>query len=152
MLKFLKKTSGRVKDFKALNAAIVFLAYKIKKLPKSMEEISKITSIKKKSINHYYTVLVRTLGIKIIPLSLLEYIPGISEKLGIDRKSQILAGQLLEKTRKSIINGKNPIGWVIAALYLACIQNDKKISQKSLSKAGRVSEVTLRSRCKELSF
>ena len=151
LLKFLKKASTRVSNFNYLVAAVAYIAYKIKGVPKSIEEISKITSIKKKTINHYRKLLLDTLEIKIIPLGLLKYIPEISGKLNISGKSQILASQFLKKAQKNGLNiGKKPAGLVIAALYLACKQRDEKMTQRLLAKSANVTEVTLRTRIKEL--
>jgi transcription initiation factor TFIIB len=46
-----------------------------------------------------------------------------------------------------MVAGKDPMGIAAAALYLACISNDEAKSQKEISVAAGVTEVTIRNRC-----
>lgn len=148
--KALKKLSAQGRGFEPLAAAVIYTAYKVKKIPKTIEEISEITFISKKTINRYCRLLLTVLEIKIAPLDIVKYIPGIGERLGISGRSQILAGQLLKRTKEGgLALGRKPTGLVAAALYLACKQYGEKITQRELSKAANVTEVTLRTRCKE---
>ncbi|MHA1337236.1 MAG: transcription initiation factor IIB, partial [Promethearchaeota archaeon] len=51
---------------------------------------------------------------------------------------------------KYSISGKDPKGLCAGALYLVCKVKNKRISQKEISNIVGVTEVTLRSRYKEL--
>ena len=134
----------------ALIAAVTYVAYRVKKNPKSLEEISKVISISKKRINRCRGLLLNALEIKTVPLDFSKYIPEISEKLDISRESQILASQLLKKAEENGLDlGRKPIGLVVAALYIACEQNEK-LTQKELARAADVTPPTLRARYKEL--
>jgi transcription initiation factor TFIIB len=42
------------------------------------------------------------------------------------------------------------MGMAAAALYIACLQNNEKITQRSISEAAGVTEVTIRNRYKAL--
>ncbi|UZE93033.1 MAG: hypothetical protein IB617_02640 [Candidatus Nealsonbacteria bacterium] len=150
LYKALKKLPTQGRSFEHLAAAVIYIAYRVKEIPKTIEEISEITSISKKTINRYCKLLLNVLDIKIAPLDPLKYIPGISEKLAISGRSQILAGQLLKTAEEGgLALGKKPTGLVAAALYLACKQYGEKITQRELAKAANVTEVTLRTRYKE---
>ena len=46
-----------------------------------------------------------------------------------------------------LVAGKDPMGITAAALYLACIETDEQKSQKEISNASGVTEVTIRNRC-----
>ena len=46
-----------------------------------------------------------------------------------------------------IVAGKDPMGIAAAALYLACISVGEVKSQKDISIASGVTEVTIRNRC-----
>ena len=46
-----------------------------------------------------------------------------------------------------IVAGKGPMGIAAAALYLACISTGEVKSQKEISIASGVTEVTIRNRC-----
>ena len=47
---------------------------------------------------------------------------------------------------EEITAGKHPVAQAAASLYIACIINDEKISQKKFSKESGVSDVTIRNR------
>ncbi len=76
---------------------------------------------------------------------------------GISRIASIV--ELSEKTKRkaiAILNqakklgeiaGKDPMGIAAAALYLACITTGESKSQKEISIASGVTEVTIRNRC-----
>jgi len=150
LLKSLKKMTAQGRSFEPLVAAVTYIAYKVKKVPKSLEEISEVTSISKKSINRCRGLLLNALEIKTAPLDFSKYIPEISEKLDISRESQILASQLLKKAGENGLDlGRKPIGLVVAALYFACQQNEK-LTQNELASAANVTPPTLRARYKEL--
>ena len=46
--------------------------------------------------------------------------------------------------------GKDPMGLAAAALYIACVMNDEKRTQKRIADAAGVTEVTIRNRYKGL--
>ena len=46
-----------------------------------------------------------------------------------------------------MVAGKDPMGIAAAALYLACISTGEVKSQKDISIASGVTEVTIRNRC-----
>ncbi|MGA3112481.1 MAG: AsnC family transcriptional regulator, partial [Candidatus Bathyarchaeia archaeon] len=46
--------------------------------------------------------------------------------------------------------GKDPMGLAAAALYIACLQNDERVTQKDVAEAAGVTEVTVRNRYKLL--
>jgi transcription initiation factor TFIIB len=79
------------------------------------------------------------------------YISKIGEKTGISGKTQGLAIQILrEAKKKRAAAGKDPMGLAAAALYIACLQNDEKKTQKDVAEAAGVTEVTVRNRYKSL--
>jgi len=58
------------------------------------------------------------------------------------------AVDLLNQAKKSgIVAGKDPMGMAAAALYLSCITSGEVKSQKQISIASGVTEVTIRNRC-----
>ena len=57
---------------------------------------------------------------------------------------------LREARRKRVAAGKDPMGMASAALYIACLQHNEKITQKNIAVAAGVTEVTVRNRYKAL--
>ena len=81
----------------------------------------------------------------------LTYVSKIAEKTGISGKTQGLAIQILRDARRRRASaGKDPMGLAAAALYIACLQNGEKKTQKDIAEAAGVTEVTVRNRYKTL--
>jgi transcription initiation factor TFIIB len=81
----------------------------------------------------------------------LTYISKIAEKNGISGRTQGSAIAILRAARlKRVVAGKDPMGLAAAALYIACLQNNEKITQKDIADASGVTEVTVRNRYKAL--
>ncbi len=79
------------------------------------------------------------------------YVSKIAEKSGISGKTQGAAIAILKDTRqKRFSAGKDPMGMAAAVLYIACLQNNERITQRDLAEAAGVTEVTVRNRYKEL--
>ena len=57
---------------------------------------------------------------------------------------------LRDARQKRFSAGKDPMGMAAAALYIACVQNSEKITQKEIAEAAGVTEVTVRNRYKAL--
>ncbi len=81
----------------------------------------------------------------------LTYVSKIAEKNEISGKTQGDAIAILrEARRKRAAAGKDPMGLAAAALYIACLQNNEKKTQKDIAEAAGVTEVTVRNRYKDL--
>ena len=81
----------------------------------------------------------------------LTYVSKIAEKNGISGKTQGTAIAILaEARRKRFASGKDPMGMAAAALYIACLQQNEKVTQKDIAEAAGVTEVTVRNRYKAL--
>ncbi len=81
----------------------------------------------------------------------LTYVSKIAEKNRITGRTQGIAIAILaDAKRKRFAAGKDPMGLAAAALYIACLQNNEKITQKDIADASGVTEVTVRNRYKAL--
>ena len=76
-------------------------------------------------------------------------IPRIASVCRIRReKTKRKAVEILRKAKKiGVVAGKDPTGLAAAALYLACITEGGNKTQKEISEASGVTEVTIRNRC-----
>jgi transcription initiation factor TFIIB len=80
-----------------------------------------------------------------------KFIPGIAAKLGLKRQTEQQAVEILREARaKNQLSGKDPRGLAAASLYLACLCNHDKRTQKDVAEAAGTTEVTLRNRVKGL--
>jgi transcription initiation factor TFIIB len=95
--------------------------------------------------------LLRELDIRMPIADPLTYVSKIAESTGISGKTQGMAIKILREARaKRAASGKDPMGLAAAALYIACLQNSEKKTQKDIAEAAGVTEVTVRNRYKSL--
>jgi transcription initiation factor TFIIB len=81
----------------------------------------------------------------------LTYVSKIAERTGISGPTQGNAIKILhEARRRRVAAGKDPMGLAAAALYIACLVNNEKKTQKDIAEAAGVTEVTVRNRYKSL--
>lgn len=76
-----------------------------------------------------------------------KYVSKIASRVRLDQTTENLAIRLLQKAKKIKEDvGKGPTGIAAAALYIAAIMNESKVTQRELAKAAGVTEVTVRNR------
>jgi transcription initiation factor TFIIB len=81
----------------------------------------------------------------------MKFIPSIANKLGLKRKTEKYAIEILQKAKENYgLAGKDPRGMAAAALYRACLENNDKRIQKDVAAAAGTTEVTLRNRLRGL--
>jgi len=149
--KALEKGLVRGRSISAIAAASLYAACRITQTPRTLREIAQYSPIDKKDIARCYRLLLRELGLQMpIPRAKLR-VPKIAAKVGIGERTQQTAVDILrEAERLRTTAGKDPMGLAAAALYIACVMNDEKRTQKMIADAAGVTEVTIRNRYKGL--
>lgn len=148
-----KLTMGRSID--SLVAAAIYAAIKIHGLPRTLNELSKITQIPVKTIAKSYRLLAQYIeeSVPKDPTDLkTQYIVRFGQDLKLSPAVQKRAIELLEQAEKGgmTLTGKNPKGLASAALYIAAKELGEPRSQFEISKTSAISEVTLRNRAKQI--
>lgn len=149
--KALSKDLVEGRSIRTMVAAALYAACRVCGVPRAPREISKASLVKEKTLNRCYRLLVTNLDMQIPISGPVTYISRIAEKTAISGNTQGLAVRILKEGRnKRAIAGKNPMGLAAAALYIACLQNAEKKTQKDIAKAAGVTEVTVRNRYRAL--
>ena len=105
-------------------------------------------NIKRKDIARCYRLLVKELDLKMPVTDSVQCIARIASKIGIQEKTKRFAIKVLKIAQENEASaGKDPMGLAAAALYLACITSGGNKTQKEISIASGVTEVTIRNRC-----
>jgi transcription initiation factor TFIIB len=146
-----KKKLLRGRSINAMVAACLYLACRRKKIPRTLQEITNDASANAKDVRRSYSTLVRELNVSPPSTNPISLIPRYITELGLDSEVERLASKILNAYRaKFSISGKDPKGLCAGALYLACKIKNKEVTQQKIVEAVGVTEVTLRSRYKEL--
>ena len=149
--KALDKSLVRGRSIAAITAAAAYAACRRSGTPRSLHEIAEASLVDKMDVARCYRLLLRELDMHMSIPDPLTYVSKIAERTGISGKTQGIAIRILREARnKRAAAGKDPMGLAAAALYIACLQNNEKKTQKDIAEAAGVTEVTVRNRYKTL--
>jgi transcription initiation factor TFIIB len=140
---------GRTVD--GIMTAAVYIACRETGTPKSLEDISIVSNLKRKDITRCYRRLVFDLDIKIPIVDPMKCIVKVANKLDLSEKTKHKAMNLMTYAIKMEINaGKIPMGLAATVLYASCMKTGENVSQTNIAEASGVTEVTIRNRFKDL--
>ncbi len=128
-----------------LIVASLYAACRESNTPRSLDDMAKAGNIRRSTISRTLRLLVRNLNLTLGQYDTSSFINRIGNSLKMKEKIIRDAIDILEESRKSgITEGKNPVAFATASLYLACIKNNHSITQAKLSGTSGVSSVTIR--------
>ena len=132
-------------------AASVYLACRELETPRTLNEVSSASNVPRKKISRDYRLLVHTFDPKIPAVDHIRCITRIANKVGLSEKTKRMAVKIMRQVvAMQISAGKGPMGIAATVLYIACLQGGEIKTQKELSIATGVTEVTIRNRYSDL--
>lgn len=143
---------ARSRSIDAMVGAAIYAACRMRNSPRSLEEIAKESRVSKKKIGQHYRLLVDRLKLKMPISDPANYIPRLISQLNLPPRVQRRAIEIIRKAKekRTLVTGRDPRGLAAAAIYVASILEDAKVTQREIAVAGGVTEVTVRNRYKEL--
>ena len=146
-----KKKLLRGRSINAMVAACLYLASRRKNIPRTLQEIIDDASVSPKEVRRSYSILIRELNIRISSTDPISLIPRYINELGLDPDIERIATNILKAyIDKYSVSGKDPKGLCAGAIYLANKIKDRGFTQQYISEVVGITEVTLRSRYKDL--
>jgi transcription initiation factor TFIIB len=147
-----KKKLLRGRSINSMIAASIYLAIRLKRIPRTLQEILDESSESEKDIRRCYRVLIREFNIKSPNTNPSDLIPTYIATLKLGPDIEINSTKIVNAySERFSTSGKDPKGIVAGAIYLACRMKELELTQKRIAEVVGVTEVTLRSRYKELS-
>jgi len=141
-----KLVKGR--SIHGLVAACIYAACRNTETPRTLDDIANGINIRRKDVARCYRLVFRELDLKIPVPDVVKGVSRIASIAGLGETTKRKAIKMLNKAKKlGIVAGKDPMGIAAAALYLACISAGGNKTQKEISIASGVTEVTIRNRC-----
>jgi len=146
----------RGRAIESVVAAALYAACRIMNVPRSLDEIAQYTRSGRKELARCFRLLYKELDWKELGLEMpkpdpFHYVPKIIGTLGLSGSIEATAKDILRKIRDTGIGaGKDPAGIAAAAVYIACLLNNEKKTQKEIANVAGVTEVTVRNRYKEI--
>jgi transcription initiation factor TFIIB len=150
--KALIRRATRTRPIDATVAAAIYAACRLREIPQSLKEIAKQSRIDWKKIGRHYRLLARRMNLKMPVPDPMNYVPKILSELKLPGSMQETVLEILQEAKKnpSLVTGKDPRGLAAAAIYIASILTDNRVTQRNIARASGVTEVTVRNRYKEL--
>ena len=145
----LGKKIGRGRSIPVIISASIYAACRFTNTPRTIQDISNATNIKRTIIHRMYRILVKELDLTIETYNPIEFISRISSTLNVTEKTQRDATKILIKAESLMMtSGKNPMAVAATVVYLAAIANNQKITQTQVANASEISSVTIRNLCR----
>jgi len=146
--KAMEKKLVRGRSIQGLVAACLYASCRTTETPRTLDDIANGINIKRKDVARCYRLIYRELELKMPVVDPIKGVSRIASNAGLGEKTKREAISILNEAKRTYITaGKDPMGIAAAALYLACISTGEVKSQKLISNASGVTEVTIRNRC-----
>ncbi len=150
----LKLTHGRT--IEGIISAALYYALKLNGVPRSIDEILSVSHISKKRFmkcyKAIYDYIVPQMKLKIFNFTPQQYIDRFYEELKLSMSCRKMTMKIIGECKRKGLNmsGKDPKGIAAASLYYCSKLNKEFRTQKQICEVANVSEITLRSRLKEI--
>jgi transcription initiation factor TFIIB len=146
--KAMEKKLVRGRSIHGLVAACLYAACRNTETPRTLDDIAESINVRRKDVARCYRLIYKELELKMPVADPTKGISRIASTANLSERTKRKAIEILNKAKKiGAVAGKDPMGLAAAALYLACISNGEVRSQKDISVAAGVTEVTIRNRC-----
>lgn len=140
-----KLTRGRT--MASLISASLYAACRENNIPRTLDDIANAGNIERRILSRDLRTIIRKLGLNLNQFDTTLFITKISNNMNLKEKIKRDAFEILKRCEKEQITaGKHPVAQAAASLYISCIMNGEKISQKKFSVESGVSDVTIRNR------
>ena len=144
-----KLISGR--SISGMIGSALYAACREVETPRTLKEIAMTMNIKKGDLAACYRLLIKELDLKMPVVDSVQNVARIASKIGLSEKTRRYAIEILRKAEEDNSSaGKNPMGLAATALYIACVTNGEKKTQRDFAEAADITEVTIRNRHKGL--
>ena len=149
--KTLAKRLVRGRSIESVVAASIYLACRIHRIPRRLDEVVSETNLDRKKIGQSVRLIVTQTNLNVPLPSAKDLIPRLSSDLFLEGRTVKKATEIIKEAKERYITmGKDPGGIAGAALYIAGILEDDRRTQREIANVSRVTEVTIRNRYKEL--
>jgi transcription initiation factor TFIIB len=146
-----EKRLARGRSVSSILAAATYIACREMGAARTLRDLTEITNVKRKALSRSYRLLVLELDIKVPSMDLMKCIVKIANKAKLGEKTQRMAMSTMnDLINKEIPAGKDPMGLAATVLYLSCLTNGETTTQRDIAEAAGVTEVTIRTRFKDL--
>ena len=140
-----KLTRGRT--MASLIAASLYAACRENNIPRTLDDIANAGNVERRILSRDLRTIIKKLELNLNQYDTSSFISKISNNMNLREKTKRDAFKILDLCeKKQITAGKHPVAQAAASLYISCIMNGEKISQKKFAVESGISDVTIRNR------
>ena len=144
-----KLTRGRTTQ--SLVAASLYAACRRTGTPRSLDDVAGAANVAKRVLSRDLRVLIRNLDMDLNQYDASAFVVRLANNLNLRERIKRDALDIQARSEEEGITvGKHPVAQAAASLYLSCIMNGEKITQKGFAQVAGVSDVTIRNRMAQI--
>ena len=141
----------RGRSIEGVSAASIYIACRLHNVPRTLDEVSTSARTGRKEIGRTARFVIRELKIRIQAPRPQDYVPRFCSELGLPPNVEARALEFVDEIcRLELDSGKGPVGIAASSIYIAGIMCNHHRTQREVSEAAGVTEVTIRNRYKEI--
>ncbi len=149
--KIIEKGLVKGRSMRVISAIAVYMGCKQCRTAITIKDIAHASKISSEKISHSYRSIVKNLDFPMEPTSVRNHALELSARLQVSARTKAV----LEKTVEALdcskgFVGKAPAGITCAAIYISSLLAGEKRTQREIAEIARITEVTIRARCREL--
>ena len=149
--KAVEKKLVRGRSIEGVVAASLYAACRMRKIPRTLDEVGKFSRTGRKEIGRTFRAISRELMLRVTPSSPTDYVPRFCSLLKLPPEVKSEADDILRRAESiDLTAGRGPTGIAAASIYLASKLKGIERTQRQVSEAAGVTEVTIRNRYKEI--
>jgi len=145
----LEKELVRGRSVEAMAAAALYMACRMMKMPRPLDELAGYTKVPKEEVGRCYRLLLSELDVKVPASDPVLYISRIAEQLKLSGEVVKAAIEILRRARKAVI-GARPVTAAAAAVYLAAAEHNVKLTYSAVAAAAAVAPAAVRDLVKKM--
>ena len=131
----------------SLISASLYASCRENNIPRTLDDIAKAGNVERRILSRDLRTIIKKLGLNLNQYDTASFISKISNNMNLKEKTKRGAFEILKRCEEEEITaGKHPVAQAAASLYISCILNGERISQKKFSIEAGVSDVTIRNR------
>jgi transcription initiation factor TFIIB len=139
------------RSMKAVCATAIYIGSRQSTTAITMRDIAHSTKISPRKITHCYRSIIKHLKIPVRRTSVGNYAYEIATRLQLSARNKEVMEKILEAMDSSkLFVGKAPTGVACAAIYISSLLIGEKRTQREIGEVARITEMTIRSRIREL--
>lgn len=149
--KALEQDLIRGRTISGMIAAALYAAIRESDTPRTIKDIGEVSGAKLSDIRRNYRIIVKELDLRMPVFDPRRLVSRIASRAGVKQSTETKAIDLVKKAEEiGITTGKDPTGVAAAAVYLASLLESDHKTEKEISKASGLTEVTIRHRYIEM--